>query len=41
MVKVKLMAEFYTLVIFLINQQEEIGEKQLTVLAPEGGKLAS
>ena len=32
------MAEFYAQVILLINQSEEIGEKQLSDLAPEGGQ---
>ena len=36
------MPEFYTWVIVLINQLEEIGEKRCTfqILAPEGAKLA-
>ena len=33
------MPEFYTSVILLINQSEEIGEKQFSSLAPEGAKL--
>ena len=39
MVSVELMPDFYTWVILLTNQSEEIGEKQISVLAPEGAKL--
>ena len=34
------MSDFYTCVILLINQSEEIGEIQLSVLALEGAKYA-
>ena len=34
------MPKFYISVILLINQSKEIGEKQFSVLAPEGAKLA-
>ena len=32
------MPEFYTWAIFLINQQDEIGEKQLSVFGSRGGQ---
>ena len=35
------MPEFYIWTILLINQLDEIDEKQLSVLAPEGAKFAS
>ena len=34
------MQEFYTWAILLINQNDEIGERQLSVLALEGVKIA-
>ena len=34
------MPEFYTGVILLINQSEEIGEKQLSVLGSRGGQIS-
>ena len=35
------MPEFYTWVILLINQSEEIGEKQLSDFGSRGAKLAA
>ena len=32
------MPDFYTLAILLINQQDEIGEKQLSVFGSRGGR---
>ena len=32
------MPEFYTWVIFLINQQDEIDEKQLSIFGSRGGQ---
>ena len=40
MVKVKLMQEFNSLAILLMNQVDKNGEKQFSVLAPEGAKFA-
>ena len=34
------MPEFYTWAILLINQSDEIGGKQLSILALEGAKIA-
>ena len=34
------MPDFYTLVILLNNQPEEIGEKQLSVLGSRGGLIS-
>ena len=40
MVKVKLMSDFYTLVILLINQLKKlIGEKQLSFFGSKGGQI--
>ena len=38
MVKVKLIPDFYTLAIVLINQREEIGKKKLIFCIIEGPK---
>ena len=35
----KIMPEFYTWTILLINQSDEIGEKQLSVFGSRGGQI--
>ena len=40
MVKVNYMPEFYTWVILLMNQSEEIDEKQLSVFSFRGGQIS-